>query len=870
MSRRANSAPPLTLEHAACLPISAVLQVLESSESGLSPAEAQARLQRYGSNSIASHRAEPLRVLWRQLKNPLLLLLGAAALTSFVVGQRTDGTIILLIVSLSVGLGFFNEYRSERVVEELHSRVRHQAVVSRGGVLSRVDVTQLVPGDVAQLDVGDIVPADMRLLDSHNLECDESVLTGESLPVEKSPAPIAKLDSALDLPSCLLMGTIVQAGTARGVVVGTGPSTAFGHIAVSLGRGAVETSFQVGLRKFSLLLVRVTGVLTTSIFLINFLLGRPILEAALFSLAIAVGLTPQLLPAIVTVSLSLGARQLMKRDVLVKRLVSIEDFGNVEVLFTDKTGTLTEGQIAFSRSVDEGGHPDVSLGQLGLLCNSAAVQDGRVVGGNPLDRALWESVAPEGEMPRRLDELPFDSDRRLMSVLVEAPEGARTMITKGAPESVLRLCGEDTDRATSTLEILFAEGRRVVAVATRELTAGHDQLGPVDESGLTLRGFLCFTDPPKAGVREALQRLARLGIEVKVITGDNEIVARKLCKDVGMRVRGALSGLEIDALDDVQLRAALAKTDIFARVTPEQKSRVIRAQRAAGVDVGFLGDGVNDAVALHDADVGISVDSATEVAKDAADIVLLRKDLDILADGVVEGRRIFANTIKYVLMGTSSNFGNMFSAAGASVFLAFLPMTPTQILLNNLLYDVSELTIPTDRVDEEMLRRPAHWDVGFIRRFMLVFGPISSIFDFLTFAVMLFVFHARGSLFQSGWFVESLATQTLVIFVIRTRRVPFLTSRPGRALLVASLACVAVGALLPFSPLASAFGFTALPIGFFLILVGMVIIYLGLVEAAKAWFFRIPVGDHRLSAVQSAQTRKVRRIRTRWSRGRGV
>jgi Mg2+-importing ATPase len=844
-----------------------VLHALESSGSGLSRAEAQTRLARFGSNAIASHRAEPLRVLWRQLKNPLLLLLAAAAITSFVVGERTNAAIILLIVSLSVGLGFFNEYRSERAVEELHSRIRHLALVSRGGALTRVDVTELVPGDVVQLDVGDIVPADMRLLESHNLECDESVLTGESLPVDKSPAAIAKPDSPLDLPSCLLMGTIVQAGTARGVVVGTGPSTAFGRIAVGLGRGATETSFQVGLRQFSLLLVRVTGLLTVSIFLVNFLLGRPILQAALFSLAIAVGLTPQLLPAIVTVSLSLGARQLMKRDVLVKRLVSIEDFGNVEVLFTDKTGTLTEGQITFSGGVDVSGQPDPSLGQLGLLCNDAAVQDGQVVGGNPLDRALWDSVVPEQAIPRRLDELPFDYDRKLMSVLVEATEGARTMITKGAPETVLRLCGREAAGATSTLGSLFAEGRRVVAVATRVLAAEQEHLAPADEMGMTLRGFLCFTDPPKAGVREALQRLDRLGIEVKLITGDNEIVARKLCQDVGMRVRGALSGLEIDGLDDAELMAALAQTDIFARVTPEQKSRVIRAQRAAGVDVGFLGDGVNDAVALHDADVGISVDTATEVAKDAADIVLLRKDLDVLADGVVEGRRIFANTIKYVLMGTSSNFGNMFSAAGASVFLAFLPMTPTQILLNNLLYDVSELTIPTDRVDEELLRRPAHWDVGFIRRFMIVFGPISSIFDFLTFAVMLFVFHARGSLFQSGWFVESLATQTLVIFVIRTRRVPFLSSRPGRALVVASLVCVAVGALFPFSPLAPLFGFTALPIRFFLILLGMVIIYLGLVEAAKARFFRIPVGDHPLSAVQPAQTKKVRRIRTRWSQG---
>ena len=844
-----------------------VFTALDSSGSGLAPAEAKARMQKFGANAVASHRAEPLRVLWRQLKNPLLLLLAAAAITSFIVGERTDAAIILLIVSLSVGLGFFNEYRSERAVEELHSRIRHLAVVSRGGSLTRVDVTDLVPGDVVHLDVGDIVPADMRLLESHNLECNESVLTGESLPVEKNPTPIGPPDSPLDLASCLLMGTIAQSGTATGVVVGTGASTAFGRIAVSLGRGATETSFQIGLRKFSLLLVRVTGLLTISIFLINFLLGRPILQAALFSLAIAVGLTPQLLPAIVTVSLSLGARQLLKRDVLVKRLVSIEDFGNVEVLFTDKTGTLTEGQIAFSGGLDPNGHPDASLGQLGLVCNSAVVQGGQVVGGNPLDRALWESVRPDGVIPVRLDELPFDYDRRLMTVLVEAADGTRSIITKGAPENVLALCGREAPGAASTLEDLFSQGRRVVAVATRELPAGHDHLAADDERGMTLRGFLCFTDPPKVGVQQALQRLERLGVEVKLITGDNEIVARKLCRDVGMTVRDSLSGQQIDRMDDAQLTAALVHTDIFARVTPEQKSRVIRAQRAAGRDVGFLGDGVNDAVALHDADVGISVDTATEVAKDAADIVLLRKDLDVLADGVVEGRRIFANTIKYVLMGTSSNFGNMFSAAGASVFLSFLPMTPTQILLNNLLYDVSELTIPTDRVDEEMLRRPAHWDVRFIRRFMIVFGPISSLFDFLTFGVMVFVFHATGSLFQSGWFVESLATQTLVIFVIRTRRVPFFRSRPGRALTIASLTCVAVGALFPYGPLAHLFGFSPLPPGFFLILVSMVVIYLCLVEVAKARFFRIPLTGQSLSAVTTLPTARVRRIRTRWSLG---
>jgi Mg2+-importing ATPase len=846
----------------------AVLSRLGSSLNGLSDAEAARRLAVIGPNAIRSHGAHPAGILLRQLANPLLILLGAATLIAFFFGERTDALIITVIIGLSVGLGFFNEYRSERALAELHARIRHQAVTARDGRLKSVEVTQLVPGDVVLLEVGDVVAADLRLLEVHALEFDEAVLTGESMTAAKTAEAVPPGASPMKLPSCAYMGTIVRNGTGRGVLVRTGATTAFGRIAQQLSRRPPETAFQRGLRDFSLLLVRVTAVLTVSIFVLNALLGRSLIDAALFSLAVAVGLTPQLLPAIVTISLSFGARRLAARSVLVKRLVSIEDLGNIEVLFTDKTGTLTEGRITYEAAIGVDGQPSREVLALGLLCNSAAVEDGRPIGGNPLDRALWEgagrhAITVTGGV-RRLAEAPFDYDRKLMSVLVEDSSGQRRMITKGAPEAVLSRCREVPTTARAALDAQFIAGRRVVAVAVKD-AGGAAGVGPEDEHDLDLSGILIFFDPLKANAGRSLDRLARLGVTVKIVTGDNDRVARKVCIDLGISVAGTMTGAAIDALSDAQLKDALPQTTIFARVTPEQKSRIIRAQRALGADVGFLGDGVNDAVALHDADVGISVDSATDVAKDAADIVLLEKDLDILADGVVEGRRIFSNTIKYVLMGTSSNFGNMFSAAGASLLLTFLPMTPTQILLNNLLYDVSEMTIPTDRVDEELLQRPAHWDMAFIRRFMLFFGPISSVFDFLTFGVMLWVFHATHSLFQTGWFVESLATQTLVIFVIRTRRVPFFRSQPSPPLLVASLACVGLGGLMPFTPLARLFGFTSLPPGFFAILVAMVVTYLMLAELGKARFFRPTRGDHPLARDLPPRQRRILRLITRWT-----
>ena len=826
---------------AGSLPTGEVFRRLGTSPAGLSSDEAARRRATWGPNAVASHEARLLPVLWHQLRSPLLGLLVAAATVSYFVGEGTDAVIIGLIVAASVSLGFVNEYRAEVAAAALHSQVQHQTIVFRDGRPSLIGVTALVPGDVVEVKLGDIVPADLRLVEVAGLECDESVLTGESLPVEKATAPVPAGTALAELSGCALMGTVVHAGTGRGVVVSIGAQSEFGATASGLSTHHADTEFQVGLRRFSMLLAYVAGALTTSIFVINVALHKPIIDALLFSLAIAVGITPQLLPAVVSTSLAAGARQMSKRKVLVKRLVCIEDLGDVDVLFTDKTGTLTLGHVDFMRAVPTGGLTPDRVLRLGLLCTEGSGQGGAVVGGNPLDQALWDSPAAAAERGAlggytRLGVLPFDHDRRMVSVLVHDAAGGLTLATKGAPETVLDRCVGVPSEALRALDAEFAAGNRVVAVATRT-AEGPGPLTFEDERDLQLAGFLVFLDPPKPDAAEALRRLATLEISVKVITGDNAAVAVKVCRDLGLLEGGSMTGAEVDGVDDTQLAAAIETTTVFARISPTQKARIVHVQRLSGGGVAFLGDGVNDALALHSADVGISVDSATDIAKDAADVILLEKNLHVLADGVVEGRRIFANTIKYVLMGTSSNFGNMFSAAGASMFLSFLPMLPSQILLNNLLYDSSQLAIPTDNVDAEQLRRPSHWDIAFIRRFMIVFGPLSSVFDFATFAIMLGVFHSSPAQFRSGWFVESLATQTLIIFVIRTRRVPFFRSHPSLPLTLAALSVVVVGVVLPGSPLGPPLGFAPLPAGFLAALAGMLIGYLVLVEMGKRWFY---------------------------------
>jgi P-type Mg2+ transporter len=858
------------VSRASALPADDVLRELAVTSDGLSSVQAAQRLARFGRNAVSSHRARFALVLWHQLRSPLLALLLSAATASYFVGERTDAVIIGVIVVLSVGLGFVNEYRAEKAAEALHSQIHHRALVMRDGHPVAVDVTDIVPGDVVDLELGDIVPADLRLLDCSGLECDESTLTGESMPVDKSATPVPSGTPLADLADCALMGTVVHAGNGRGVAVATGTSTQFGRIATGLGTHQLETEFQVGLRKFSMLLVYVAGTLTTGIFAVNVALHKPVIDALLFSLAIAVGITPQLLPAVVSTSLAAGSHRLAKRKVLVKRLVCIEDLGDVDTLFTDKTGTLTEGRISFLRAVPADGSTAEEALRWSLLCTEVTAEAGRAEGGNPLDAALWRSrdaasVEPSLAGFAKVAVLPFDHERRMVSVLVHGMDGIKTLVIKGAPETVLERCVDVPASARAALDAEFAAGNRVVAVAVRP-APNLEAVSAADEQRLRLAGLLVFLDAPKPDAAAALKRLAGLGVAVKIVTGDNPVVAAKVCADLGLPAGGVLTGVDLDALDDTRLAAAITETTVFARVSPEHKARIVRIQRLSGRDVAFLGDGVNDALALHAADVGISVDSATDVAKDAADVILLEKDLDVLADGVAEGRRIFANTIKYVLMGTSSNFGNMFSAAGASLFLKFLPMLPSQILLNNLLYDTSQLAIPTDNVDEEQLRRPSHWDIRFIRRFMIYFGPISSVFDFLTFGVMLWVFHSGPAQFRSGWFVESLATQTLVIFAIRTRRIPFFRSRPSLPLTLSVLGVVAVGAVLPAMPFAHTLGFQPLPAAFFAALVGMVACYLVLIELGKRIFYRAARLDQTTPRVAPPADRRRRRLRRRAAR----
>jgi Mg2+-importing ATPase len=833
--------PATGIAGAAAMTTADTLQELDgAAQEGLSGDEVARRQAQWGPNAVSSHKARLLPVLWHQLRSPLLALLVAAAIVSYFTGERGDAVIIGVIVGLSAGLGFVNEYRAEKAAEALHSQIHHETMVIRDGQPVPVDVTALVPGDLVELRLGDIVPADVRLLEVTGLECDESILTGESLPVAKTAEAVPTGTPLAELSGCALMGTVVSCGSGSGLVVSTGARSEFGKIAAGLSTHQLDTEFQVGLRRFSMLLVYVAGALTTSIFVINVALHKPVIDALLFSLAIAVGITPQLLPAVVSSSLAAGSRRMSRLKVLVKRLVCIEDLGNVDVLFTDKTGTLTRGSIEYTRAIPASGDGgDGTVLRWGLLSTENA---GQAAGGNPLDQALWKSPAAAGEQTTlagyaRLGVLPFDHERAMVSVLVRDAAGQLILVTKGAPETVLSRCDSVPPAAREALQAEFAAGNRVVAVATRAADSARPPAAG-DEHGLALAGLLVFLDPPKHDAAAALQRLAGLGIAVKIVTGDNPAVAVKVCHDLGLTGGGALTGADVAALDDRALAAAITTTTVFARVSPEDKARIVRVQRLSGGGVAFLGDGVNDALALHAADVGISVDSATDVAKDAADVILLEKDLDVLADGVAEGRRIFANTIKYVLMGTSSNFGNMFSAAGASLFLSFLPMLPSQILLNNLLYDSSQLAIPTDHVDEEQLRRPSHWDIRFIRHFMIFFGPLSSVFDFITFGIMLWIFHAGPAEFRSGWFVESLATQTLVIFAIRTRRIPFFRSHPSLPLVIAALAVVAVGTVLPFTPLAHTLGFQPLPAAFFAALAGMVIGYLVLIEIGKRIFYR--------------------------------
>jgi Mg2+-importing ATPase len=814
-------------------------------DAGLSSDEARRRLAEVGPNRPAAARAaSPLADLLAQFANPLAVVLIAAAAVSAVVGDPTGAGIIIAIVLVGAGINFVQTYRSARALRRLREGVAPTATVLRDGQWVELPRPEVVPGDVIRLSAGDLVPADARLLAARDLHVQQAALTGESLPVEKEAAP-ARGDAPLrpDDPGAVFLGTAVVSGTATALVVATGPATAFGGIAARLAEHPPETEFDRGTRRFGLFIARTVVVLVAAVFLTNAVLQRDPLESLLFAVALAVGLTPEFLPMITAVTLATGAVRMARRQVVVKHLAAIQNLGSVDVLCSDKTGTLTTGEMELARSVDAAGRD--SDRPLALARLNSAFQTGIK---SPLDAAiLRKAAAPAGEY-RKLDEVPFDFERRRLTVAVDGPDG-RLLITKGAPESVLACCthfesdgkalpldAAARDRFISTYRALSGEGYRLLAVATRA-AAGRETFRVADEAGLTLVGLLAFLDPPRADAAGAIRALHRDGVRVVVLTGDNELVARHVGGQVGLGGGRVVLGDEVDRATDPALGHLAERAAVFARLSPAQKTRVIRALRARGHVVGYLGDGVNDAPSLRAADVGVAVPGAVDVAKEAAEVVMLEPGLRVLHDGIREGRQAFGNVMKYLLMGTSSNFGNMLSMAAATAVLpllsvGFLPMLPTQVLLNSLLYDLAQLGIPTDRVDPGYVHKPHRWDVGVIRRSMLTLGPVSSLFDFLTFFVLLRVFRASEELFHTGWFVESLATQTLVLFVIRTAGNP-LRGRPSRPLTAGVLAVVAAGLALPYTPLAGPLGFVPLPPLYLLFVAAMTAAYLALVELVK-------------------------------------
>ncbi len=826
------------------LPAAEVVRRLGSGPQGLDPLEAESRLAAFGPNSLKpKRRAGPFGLLLNQFRSPIILTLIAAAILSYFLHDATDAVIILGIVLISGLLGFWQEWGASDALDRLMAVVEVRARLWRAGVEQDVPLDEVVPGDEVQLSAGDAVPGDGLLLEARDLFLNEATLTGETFPVEKSPSVLPADTPLAQRSNAVFMGTHVVSGSARAVVVHTGARTEIGKVSQRLRLRPPETEFERGVRRFGYYLLLVTLLLVFGIFAVNILLQRPVLDSFLFSLALAVGLTPQLLPAIVSVNLAHGARRMAAAKVIVKRLASIEDFGSMDVLCTDKTGTLTEGAVQVHSTVDVGGGDSRRVLEFAYL--TAAYQTGFA---NPIDEAV-RSLAPLNlTQSVKLDEIPYDFVRKRLSILVRHG-GRRLLATKGALASILAVCTQaelpdgrlaPIDDVRLSIEQRFEafsqQGLRTLGVAYRDMGEA-ERITASSESGMVFIGFLVVHDPPKAGIAETIRRMKVLGVALKIITGDNRLVAASVGSQMGLASPRIVTGDELRQMSDEALLTRAGEADLFAEVEPNQKERIILALRKAGKVVGYLGDGINDASALHAADVGISVETAADVAKESADIVLLEHDLGVLVSGVVEGRTTFANTLKYVFMATSANFGNMFSMAGASLFLPFLPLLPKQILLTNLLTDLPEMTIASDRVDDDWIRRPRRWDIGFIRRFMLTFGPISSIFDFLTFGVLLLLLHANPGQFRTGWFLESVVSAALIVLVVRSRR-PFFRSRPGRPLLLATLVVVGLVVALPWTPLAGPFGFSPLPVWFVGTLLGIVLVYVAAAEAAKAAFYR--------------------------------
>ena len=788
--------------------------------SGLTVQEAEARLEQFGPNEpAAAQRHSFFSDVLHAFMNPLVLILVIAAVASAFLGDHVDALIIGVIVLLSTVIDISQSYRSARAVERLRDRVAPTATVLRDGEWKEIRRRDVVPGDIFRLSAGDLVPSDGRLLIARDLYVQQAALTGESLPAEKQATGEPASTNA-DAPNMVFLGTSIVSGTATAEVVATGPRTAFGDIAARLAARPEETAFDRGLRNFSQLLARTVLFLVLFLVIISIARHRDPLQSLMFAVALAVGLTPEFLPMITSVTLSKGAVAMARKKVIVKHLSSIQNLGSLDVLCSDKTGTLTAGTMTLDRSLDPFGNPSPRALELAYL-NSKFETGIR----SPLDDVILHQSPPQTGDYTKCDEIPFDFERRRLSVVVER-QSQRVLITKGASEGILPLLAgyelegkvqplsEDAaQRFQQTSNELNNQGFRSLAVAYVEVPArANYSVG--DERNLILAGFLSFSDAPLPDAAQVMAALKKDGVEVKVISGDNDRVTGHVCTQVGIEPGGIVTGDELDRMTDPALAHIAEETRVFARISPAQKNRILLALKHSGHAVGFMGDGINDAPSLHAADVGISVSSAADVAREAADVILVEPGLRVLHDGIIEGRKAFGNVMKYLLMGTSSNFGNVLSMAAASVFLPFLPMLPTQILLNNLLYDVGQLTIPTDNVDETYLDKPQRWNINLIRDFMVFIGPISSLFDFLTFYVLLHFFHASEAQFHTGWFVESLATQTLVLFVIRTAKNPF-RSRPSGPLAATCLTVVAIGLYLPFSPLAGMLGFTPLPGSYF-------------------------------------------------------
>jgi len=829
-----------------------LLQSLQTAPEGLTQAEAEERARISGPNEVAQERRRSWFIrLLVILRNPLVILLTTLSSISFATGDARAGGVMAGMVVLSVTLRFFQEARADAAAAKLKAMIHVTATVIRDGKVRELPLRDLVPGDIVQLSAGDMIPGDVRILSAKDLFVSQGSLTGESLPVEKFHDSDPKAsNSPAELKNTCFMGTSVQSGTATAVVVVTGGNTYLGSMAGSITEEAPPTSFDQGLSRFTWLMIQLIAVMVPLVFFINGFTKHEWKGAFFFAMAVAVGLTPEMLPMIVSVCLSKGAIAMSRKKVIVKRLNSIQNFGGMDVLCTDKTGTLTEDRVVLQRHCNVAGRETDEVLLDGYLISH--FQTGLK---NLLDTAILNSSDFHGqalvEKYKKLDEIPFDFTRRMMSVLVESPEGKAILLTKGAPEEIFHQCSHfELDGKVSPMDpalikglkdeyaSLSNDGFRVLAVAIKELP-GKKICSREDERDLVLKGYVAFLDPPKRTAAGAIEALHKHGVAVKILTGDNDLISRKVCRDVGLLADPMLLGDDVEKMSDAELAESAEKTTLFARLSPAHKQRIVRVLRGKGHVVGFMGDGINDAPALHAADIGISVDTAVDIAKESADLILLEKDLMVLDGGVIGGRKVFANIIKYIRMGASSNFGNMFSVLGASAFLPFLPMAPIQILTNNMLYDISQVPIPTDTVDEELVSLPRPWNIGEIRRFILYIGPISSIFDYSTFFIMLYLFKcwnpSSAPLFQTGWFVESLMTQTLIIHIIRTNKIPFLQSRASWSLILTTLAIMAFGAWLPYSPLASSLGLVHLPGLYWPILLLTLLAYSGLTQSVKVW-----------------------------------